>query len=202
MTALQAPSYAVTYYFNGTLLQAFSTYNQGTPFAGSFSYEYPQATNIFQGPMVAPVGNYIGSTATFSIGTEQVSLTNLGNYTNIAIYNNNSFSMFGHEDAFYISFGGSASLGGRPNFALELLLVDDNGNALNSLGLVGDSMRLNQFNTAILRIAVQGDWDSQTNMYRSLYIQNELTALAPEPSSLSLLVLGGVIVACRRRKKE
>jgi len=153
------------------------------------------------------VGRYVGSVIDLSIGSDHVTLLNSGNYENISIKNivpTNTPSV-GLEDNFSITFnnlsGTDVYLGGAPFKSIDILLIDIYGNALSNLELVNDQMRLGNFSSSLVRIAVRGNWNSMTMMYDTQRDESGLTSLVPEPSSLSLLAIGGVAVALGRRRK-
>ena len=69
---------------------------------------------------------------------------------------------------------------------------------LNPMVFSASSMQITE-----LAFTVTPTLSAQTNQgSSSAYLNNLTFAVIPEPSSLSLLALGGVIVACRRRWKE
>ena len=151
-------------------------------------------------------GRYVGSVIDLSIGSDHVTLLNSGNYENISIKNivpTNTPSV-GLEDNFSITFnnlsGTDGYLGGAPFKSIDILLIDIYGNALSNLELVNDQMRLGNFSSSLVRIAVRGNWNSMTMMYDTQRDESGLTSLVPEPSSLSLLALAGVLMALRRKR--
>ena len=204
-SAFQTALGAVTYYFNGNLADAIGSVPSGTSFSGSFDYEFPQSLNPNpqSKPQVPSVrGDYIPTSISVTVGSEKITFTNDNNKKYINIYNKtpativNGFSEGGFpSDDFHIYLQGSGSLGGMIVDQLQLYLADSSGLVFSDLNLVGDSMRLSQFGDGFFYIR------SYSNTQPYTEIRSNLTSLVPEPSSLSLLALGGVMVALGRQKR-
>ena len=200
-SAFQTALGTVTYYFNGNLADAIGSVPSGTSFSGSFDYEFPQPLN--PNPQSKPQvpsfrGDYIPTSISVTVGSEKITFTNDNNkYINIynktpaTIVNGSSEGGFPSDD-FHIYFQGSGSLGGMIVDQLQLYLADRSGLVFSDLNLVGDSMRLSQFGAGFFYIR------SYSNTQPYTEIQSNLTSLVPEPSSLSLLLIGLAGVAYRR----
>lgn len=204
-SAFQTALGAVTYYFNGNLADAIGSVPSGTSFSGSFEYEFPQPLNPMaqSNPQVPSVrGDYIPTSISVTIGSEEINFTNNTNNKYMNIYNKtpativNGFSEGGFpSDAFHIYLVGSGSLGGMIVDELQLYMGDDSGTVFGDLNLVGDSMRLSQFGVGYFYI----QFYSNTQPYDE--IRSNLTFLVPEPSSLSLFLASGAVLAAVRRRK-
>ena len=201
-SALQTALGAVTYYFNGNLADAIGSVPSGTSFSGSFDYEFPQPLNPNpqSNPQVPSVrGDYIPTSISVTVGSEKITFTDNNKYINIynktpsTIVNGLSAGGFPSDD-FHIYFQGSGSLGGMAVDQLQLYMGDASGLVFSDLNLVGDTMRLSQFGTGYFYIRSYSGSQPYTE------IRSNLTSLVPEPSSLSLLALGVVVVALRRRR--
>jgi len=197
---------AVTYYFNGNLSEAFGSLPSGTFFSGSFGYEFPQPLNpdseIY--PQLPSFrASYIPKSISVAIGSEKINFTNSSNHKYLNIYNKTPPTLVNGspeggfpEDAFHIYLTGSGSLGGKLVDQLQIYLGDTSGSAFSDLNLVDGSMGLGQFEYGLFYIR------TYNNLQQYTEIRSNLTSVVPEPSSLSLLALGGVVVALRRRQKR
>ena len=196
-----SPLQAVTYFFSGTTSQGIGSLATGTTYTGTFSYNYPQPLNIFQGPAMPPRGLYENAapTMTFIVGSD-ISISTSSSA--ITIENTALNPPFPYVDSFSVSFWFSGlMLGGKQINGIDLLLQDATGTAFTDLNLPGDALRLNQFNyTSKLRINYRGDWNPQTNMYDYATADAPLTSLVPEPSSLLLMLAGGAVLMAGRQK--
>ena len=186
----------ITYYFGGTLSSAFGTQPAGTQFNGSFSYAYPQSPINSESSQFGRVADYMLQNLNVTVGSQQLSWINRIGEARITVLNNYfSGSNDGVSridvDAFIIDNSEyRRSVGGESDF-FGLLLLDESGRAFSSNALVNDSMRIDQFNYT------EFTFDSSLG---PTFNSNLTYLIIPEPSSLSLLALGGAVVALCRRK--
>jgi hypothetical protein len=207
ITTLKSPAYAVNYAFAGNLEDNVGTISSGTAFTGSFSYSYPQALTETHGSNYSryPV---ISGHFSLTIGSETVSIDGI-NSGSITMYNKWTVlppdAPVGMElgwDRFHILFEGPAILqehgffGGRKVFGLGITLSDESGNVFPDTGLAGGGMRLDQFTSATLTVKFQ---DNPGGWWRGSY--PTITSLIPEPSSLTLLALGGLALVFNMRRR-
>lgn len=203
---------AVTYYFEGTLSDNLGSYTTGTSFSGAFSYDYPQ-TEVYPGSN-PHISYYIGKNLSFNIGNETLLYANLSNRENIYIENKgesiwlNGVSTGGmpFDEFLYwqndVNAGGGGYVGGKYISGFSLFLHDSQGFAFADTSLVGDTMRLADFDSAYLSI---GYSDSPTPPggipLGSGGVRGSLTSFVPEPSAISLLAIGlsGLAILRRRR---
>jgi len=175
----------VTYYFGGTLSANWGTLTAGTPFSGSFSYEYPQIPNKF------PFGDgafYGVNDFSFTIGSESL---NYVSAPTITIWNYNAIWP---NDSFKISRLVSGSLGGQAVTEVVVWLIDSTGTWFPDSNLP-ESFSLGEL-TPYSGSTGSGFYISGN----SITVGNSITTLVPEPSSLSLLLAGGLVALARRRK--
>ena len=186
----------ITYYFGGTLSSAFGTQPAGTQFNGSFSYAYPQSPINSGIDQFGQFAEYILQNLNVTVGSQQLSWINRIGEARIQVLNNIFSGTDGVSridvDAFIIDNSEyRRSVGGESDF-FGLLLLDESGRAFSSNALVNDSMRIDQFNYT------EFTFDSSLG---PTFNSNLTYLIIPEPSSLSLLALGGVVVALGRRKR-
>ena len=185
----------ITYYFGGTLSSAFGTQPAGTQFNGSFSYAYPQSPINSGIDQFGQFAEYILQNLNVTVGSQQLSWINRIGEARIQVLNNIFSGTDGVSridvDAFIIDNSEyRRSVGGESDF-FGLLLLDESGRAFSSNALVNDSMRIDQFNYT------EFTFDSSLG---PTFNSNLTYLIIPEPSSLSLLAFGGVVVALRRRR--
>jgi hypothetical protein len=207
ITLLKSSAYAVNYAFAGNLDSKVGTISIGTSFTGSFSYSHPQALTETHGSnySIYPV---MSGHFSLTIGSETVSINGIDSGS-ITMYNKWTVlppdSPVGAElgvDSFQILFEGPAFLqehgffGGRKVFGLGITLSDASGNVFPDTGLAGGGMRLDQFTSTRLLVKFE---DNPSGWWRSG--GGIVTSLIPEPSSLSLLALGGLAIAFNRRRR-
>ena len=210
---------AVTYYFQGSLSDSLGNYTTGTTFSGSFSYDYPQASS----------GNpdeshYIGNNISFTVGNESLLYANDKNYSNnISIYNkgeitggggsfygvlSDEFQYWQDDDLFRTSGGSFSEAGGDGGYVggkyirgFILFLRDSRGLAFPNTNLVGDTMRLTDFDSAYLEIGYQDYPFQLSGTLGKVAVRGSLTSIVPEPTALSLLAIGlGGLAYVRRRR--
>ena len=196
---------AVTYYFNGNLSDAFGSIPSGTFFSGSFAYEFPQSLNpdseIY--PQLPSFrASYIPKSISVAIGSEMITFTNSSNYKYLNIYNKTPPTLVNGspqggfpEDAFHIYLTGSGSMGGKLVDQLQIYLGDTSGSAFSDLNLVDGSLGLGQFEYGFFYIR------SYNNLQQYTETRSNLASVVPEPSSLSLLALGGVVMLGRKKRQ-
>lgn len=193
----------VTYYFGGTLSADWGTLTAGTPFSGSFSYDYPQTAHWYGGYGAS----YYFKNLSLSVGGESLLINQGYRSINTGVVptdpnfagGNNGYGFLGvtADDPTWTL--GRPLLGGIP-VGISVEVTDyywlGGGGAskpyLTSNALVGDWLRLEMFNFSRLTIS-----DANQN---SINIQSPLTSFVPEPSSLSLLLVGGLFTCAARRK--
>jgi hypothetical protein len=209
--AFQFQVKAVTYYFEGSLSGALGDYSVGTTFSGSFSYEYPQASNLIPSSYSLPSvqATYIPTNISLTIGSETIMFDNPTNLRSIEMYNQTAAQLVGVRyqggwptDTFQIQTSGNGSLGGKEVRAFQLTLTDETGAAFSDLNLVGDTMRGTDFTGGYFKIQyVNYVLSGFSYVPQNMELSSPVSSLVPEPSSLSLLALGGLVVAVSRRKK-
>ena len=194
----------IIYYFTGNLSADWGTLTSGTPFSGSFSYEYPQTAHYYGGYGAS----YYFTNLTLNVGSESL-LINQGYRsinTGVVPASPNAFNLDNGSGSFGITADDPTWTTNRPllgGIPVGIVVeVTDNywltgGGAskpyLTSNALVGDWLRLEMFNFSRLTIS-----DANQN---SINIQSPLTSLVPEPSVLSLLAVGlGGLAMIRRRR--
>ena len=205
---------AVTYYFSANLSEAIGTIPAGTSFTGFFSYEFPQTlTVLFPTDTNTPPHWASGFLLNFGItvGSESVFFSNPDSMGGIILRNNAPITIFGREgfsnvdgDSFSAFASGEGQfLGGKEVTTLGIYLIDSGMTIFQNLELVGDTMRLNNFDYGHVYIHYRGEPSSPLTPYPTTIEMSTPTSLVPEPSSLSLLLAGGaVLMAGRRRKRD
>ena len=185
----------ITYYFGGTLSNNWGTLSAGTPFYGSFSYDFPQTSHsYFDGGRAA---YYVNSLAV-TFGNESAVMDQ--GYRNLVVAiipNELAFVNVTANDPSWVQ--NRPILGGIPvGITVEVAdYYNSNGGGaslpyLSSNNLVGGELRLEMFNSSRFVI-------SDTN--GGSQISSPLTSFVPEPSALSLLAVGlGGLVMMRRRR--
>lgn len=134
----------VTYYFAGALNEPFGTLPVGTPFCGSFTYNWPQPLNTPWNPFQ---GNYTYTSFSVTIGSVTVTDNSAGL---IHVYNKP-----GHPtDMFNIfTLGVSGTFGGLPLMSpgdgIQVVLQDLTGTVWNSPALPGPGLSLSNFTVVI-----------------------------------------------------
>jgi len=186
----------ITYYFGGTLSSAFGTLPAGTQFNGSFSYAYPQSPIYSEIHPIFQLADYIPQKLNVVVGSQQLSWINSSGEARIRVINNHRISTDGvsstNLDSFLImTTTYYDSVGGELIEEFGLLLGDESGRAFSSNALANESMKIDQFNYTEFYFGSSLGPSSSSN----------LTYLIPEPYSLSLLALGGVMVGLSRRRK-
>ena len=214
LTALAFTNHAsaVTYYFSANLSEAIGTIPAGTSFTGFFSYDFPQTLTVQQSdPNIPPylatgfllnIGITIGSESVFFSNpdlTVGIQLTNNG----LCFISTRYGFLFVDGDSFSANASGQGQfLGGEEVMQLGIYLVDTGMTIFPNLELVGDTMRLNNFDYAGVFIHYRTE-PRPPFTFPTTTRMSTPTSLVPEPSSLSLLVAGGaVLMAGRRRNRE
>lgn len=182
-------SATITYYFEG-VWQESTEYAAGTKFVGSFSYETPQQ-NPQSIPWYAVWLGYKLEITTVGYSDLKFDLNGLGGDGEIST-GHNVYNSPGLRDFIDIRGGWSSALQYEVLGTLK-------PRPLNWwLSLPNDTLRMEDFQYINLGITEQMSMEPP-HLQKSSY--GTIHSFVPEPSSLSLLALGGVLVALGRRKR-
>jgi len=187
---------AVTYSFSG-VMQGNSIYSENTQFVGSFTYEYPQSFNASGSYLLQSYElTFLGQPLPIPEGSL---FSGKGSWN--GAYPNNGHGSIGvsnsTEDVFSVTLErlytmqlqpGLVKLGG-PSF----IFSDSTGRVFSDTSLPDLSLVGVPFTSGQISISYSIDDGSSA-------IQTGIISV-PEPSSLSLLVLGGMVVALGKRKR-
>ena len=109
----------------------------------------------------------------------------------------------GTQDRFEVLFSGGGSLGGQSIEQFEVVLWDQTGTVFSDLNLVDDFLRINHFSSSSFSLSwYVGSRDPYgMPVLTQKGTRGSITSLVPEPSSLSLLLAGGAVIAAAKRRR-
>ena len=174
----------ISYIFSGTLSSDWGTLTAGTPFQGSFSYDYPQSSSsIWAGGGILQI-TYEQASLSVSIGEETLNFTSPGLYevvVNSLTVSDSTTSLL--DDRFLIGKTGDGSFGNRPVSYIGVNFIDNTTSLLNT-AFLADSYDFMLFGERTLIIGLNpGDGTE----FQSISSNINNVAMVPEPSALSLI---------------